>query len=126
MGYSPDGSYIASGSGKITIRIWSADVSDNLTTDTNTVHMTIALLPGNDWLSRRPGYLYYNSSLQGDEYAAVRFENRLYPVYPLEYYRDKLKRPDLLSAAGTEQISMRPRAVKLWKLKWKWWEITPS
>ncbi|NJL59624.1 MAG: hypothetical protein HC887_08250 [Desulfobacteraceae bacterium] len=43
----------------------------------------------------KPERFYYNSSLQGDEYAAIRFDNNNDKIYPLKYYRDELKTPGL-------------------------------
>src|SRR5947209_5679423 len=67
-------------------------------------------LPGNEWLSYRPGALSYEASLQGDQYAAVRFDNQLRPVYPLTYYEDQLKTKNLQRAlAGPQpEIKLKP------------------
>jgi hypothetical protein len=54
--------------------------------ETNAIRQ-IFQLPGNEWLSWQSGSPRYLASLQGNQYFAVRFENRLRPVYPLAYYR---------------------------------------
>ncbi len=63
------------------------------------MRVILASLPGNEWLAYHPEKLVYNSSLQGDEYGAVRFNNQFRTLYPLEYYREKLKRKSKLFEA---------------------------
>ncbi|MBV6341484.1 hypothetical protein [Candidatus Magnetobacterium casense] len=101
VSYSPDGRFIASGSGDNTIRIADAN--------TGSLTMTIALLPANEWLTFNADNLFYASSLQGDEYAAVRFDNALWPVYPLKYYRKELQRPDAVKLFGQPQPKIKPK-----------------
>jgi hypothetical protein len=79
---------------------------------TGQVLQSSTLLPGNEWLSYRPGLLPYVASLQGADYAAVRFDNRLRPVYPLNYYQDKLRRADLKDALSQPAPQIKPRPIK--------------
>ena len=74
----------------------------------------MALLPGNEWLAYHPEKWVYNSSLQGDEYAAIRFDHQLSPVYPLRYYRQELKRADLEQALLLPQPVIEPKRFRLW------------
>ena len=39
-------------------------------------------LPGNEWIAYHPQKWVYNSSLQGDEYAAIRFDHQLIRFIP--------------------------------------------
>jgi hypothetical protein len=85
--FSPDGATIVSASYDNTVRLWRATESAPF--------MVIVPLPtAGEWLAYRPGHLYYNCSNQGDEFAAVRFDNQLRDLYPLSWYRDQLKRAD--------------------------------
>jgi WD40 repeat protein len=93
IAFSPDGRSLASGSDDGTIKLW--DVAEGK------VSLQLISLPGNEWLAFRLDRTVYNASLQGDEYAALRFGPVLRPVYPLTYYRDELQR-DNLSQAFTE------------------------
>jgi WD40 repeat protein len=69
-------------------------------------------LPGNEWLAFRPEFLWYSSSLQGDQYAAIRFSNQLSPVYPLTYYPG-LKKGNLQTAlAGPPPQKITPSPVR--------------
>jgi len=101
VGWSPDGTTLASGSSDASMRQWP------VLSDRSPVSSTV--LPGNEWLSHYPGRLLYQSSLQGDQYAAVRFDHRLRPVYPLTYYRSQLQRKGLRSTQEREpEIQPRP------------------
>ncbi|KJU86571.1 repeat-containing protein [Candidatus Magnetobacterium bavaricum] len=110
--YSPDGRFLAAGSWDGTIRITDAN--------TGSLTMTIASLPANEWLTFKDDNLFYASSLQGDEYAAVRFDNALWPVYPLKYYRKELQRPDAVKLFGQPQPKIKPKRIKLW------WDTRPN
>ncbi len=57
--------------------------------------LSITQFDGGEWLSERPGHLYYASSLQGDEHAAIRFDHRLRALYPLTRYRRSLQVQEL-------------------------------
>ena len=112
MTWSPDGKTLASGSGDSTVKVWDTAAGD--------IQMDITLLPGNEWLAYHPQKLVYNSSLQGDEYAAIRFDKQPYPVYPLQYYRQELKRTDLAQAFVLPQPVIQPK-----RLRW-WWDRTDN
>jgi hypothetical protein len=58
--------------------------------------------------------LVYNSSLQGDKYAAIRFDQHLRPVYPLVYYRQELKRTNLAQAFLLPHPEIAPKPLRLW------------
>jgi len=81
--FSPDGKRICSGSSDNTIKFW--DINSNKS-------MTIALLPNNEWLSFTSDSLFYHSSLNGDNYAAIRFNNNSYNFKPLSDFRSTYKR----------------------------------
>jgi len=83
-------------------------------TVSNAIKVSMALLPGNEWITFHPEKLVYNSSPQGDEYAAIRFDNQLGSVYPLKYYRQELKRPDLEEALLLPQPVIKPKPILLW------------
>ncbi|MCP4347169.1 MAG: AAA family ATPase, partial [Desulfobacterales bacterium] len=106
VSYSPDGKFIASRSYDNTMKVWDID--------NGIQKMAIALLPSNEWITWQPGKLFYNSSLQGDEYAAVRFDNKTYPVYPLRYYRKELQRKDWKPDLPDPTPKIKPRWIKLW------------
>jgi hypothetical protein len=79
--------------------------------------MKITRLPCNQWFAYRPGKLFYNSSTpptQQERYAAIRFNQQLRPVYPLDYYRDILKRDDLMRALQEPQPVIEPKRLRLW------------
>lgn len=113
VAWSPDGRSLASGSSNVSI--WAVD--------SDAMQVSFVLLPGNEWLAYHPEKLVYNSSLQGDEYAAIRFDQHLRPVYPLVYYRQKLKRPDLAQAFLLPQPEIAPKRLRLWwdRAENKWW-----
>lgn len=111
VAFSLDGTQLASGSADRTIKLWES-VNGN-------IMMNMILLPGNQWLAYHPKKLVYNSSFpptQNEQYAAIRFENKTFPVYPLEYYRDELKRPtNLLQAFQKPQPNIQPKWLRLWR-----------
>jgi WD40 repeat protein len=83
VNFSPDGRRIVSGSKDNTIRLWNINNENDF--------YTYALLPENEWISFKPGQLYYNSSSNGDKYAAIRFNNNTFHYEPLSNYRNKYK-----------------------------------
>jgi WD domain, G-beta repeat len=106
VAFNPDGRQLASGSFDSTINIWDA-VS-------GAIQVSMALLPGDDWIAYHPPKWVYNSSLQGDEYAAIRFDHQLSPVYPLKNYRQELKRADLAQAFLLPRPIIDPKPIQLW------------
>ncbi|MEO5357749.1 MAG: AAA family ATPase [Nitrospirae bacterium YQR-1] len=106
VSFSPDGKFIVSGS-EGTQRIWSTETGKQVS--------ITAYLPGNEWITFNEKKLVYNSSLQGDEYMAVRFDNKLLPIYPLKYYGKTLKRNEkLMSEFDAIQPVIEPMPIKLW------------
>ena len=95
LAFAPDSQTLVSGSRDGTIKLW--DVK------TGTLVLNYISLPSNEWLVFAPHNLMYNSSPQGDDYAAVRFDNQDRSIYPLSRYRPQLRRADL------SQVSHRPR-----------------
>ncbi len=90
VSFNSNGTQLVSSSLDTTIKLW--DVKNKK------LVWTWALLPANEWLVFSPEKLFYVSSLQGDEYAAIRFENKVDPLYVYnlgQYYRDELKRTNL-------------------------------
>ncbi len=116
VAWSPDGKTLVSGSADNTIIQW---VSKSGALITRTV-----LLPGNRWLVYHPRKLVYDSSYpegQKENYAAIRFDGQVRPVYPLEYYREELKRPTgLLAALHAPQPVIAPKPFRLW------WDTTEN
>jgi hypothetical protein len=106
VAFSPDGTRLASGSLGSTINIWDLVSS--------VIRVSMALLPGNEWLAFHPEKWVYNSSLQGGEYAAIRFDHQLSPVYPLRYYRQELKQTNLEQALLLPQPVIEPKPFRLW------------
>jgi WD40 repeat protein len=101
-GSTPDGT-LAAGSLDGSVCLWNPSSEHALACDDQ--------LPGNEWLSFRPGSLWYSSSPQGDQYAAIRFANQFSPVYPLIYYSRQLKTGDVgaaLSGRPPNKITTSP------------------
>jgi WD40 repeat protein len=73
VGFSLDGERLASGSFDSSINIWDAR--------SGAIMVSMALLPGHAWIAYNLQKLVRNSSLQGDEPAAIRFDHQLSLVY---------------------------------------------
>jgi len=82
VAYSRDGRQITTVADDGAIRFWSAESGELLQVQ----------LRGEESLVFHPAHLFYHSSQSpgAREPAAVRFNNRTRPVYPLEYYRKEL------------------------------------
>ena len=106
VSFNPNGTRIVSGSFDNTIIIWDAKTGNQL--------MTFYLLPGNEWLAWKPGKVFYNSSHQGDEWAALRFNNSNEDIYPLEYYRDTLKNDQWFKANDVFSPELKQKYLKRW------------
>ena len=90
VAWSPDGNRLASAAG---LSVFSGKVDSEFPNSA----MQFINLPGTEWISFRPGSVWYCGSLQCDQFAGLRFNNQSRPIYPLYYYRDQLKRGDLLT-----------------------------
>ena len=112
VSFSPDGTRILSGSFDNTIKLWKTKTAQTL--------MTIYLLPGNEWLAFQAKHLFYNASHQGDEWAAIRFDNRNDNIFPLIYYKDQLKKKDWHLANRFAKPDVKPRYLK------RFWDQTSS
>src|SRR4029079_4734515 len=110
VAFSPDGKTLASGSADNTTIQWDSKSQEIIT--------RTVLLPGNQWLIYHPRKLVYDSSYpetQEENYAAIRFDGQLRPVYPLQYYRKELKRANgLLEALNSPQPVIKPKWLRLW------------
>ncbi len=106
VSFSPDGRFIASGSVDDAVKLWDIQTGKEV--------MTMVSLSGNQWITFQPGKFYYNSSSQGDEYMAVRFDNKTWPVYPLAYYRDKLKKENWKDYLSQPPPDIYPQPFRLW------------
>ena len=82
--FSPDGRFIASGSLDNTIILWNVNNEKD--------SFVFTSLPDNEWITFKSGQPYYNSSPNGDKYAAIRFNNDTFNYKPLSRYRNKYKR----------------------------------
>ena len=101
VAFSPDGTTLASGSWDNTIGTWEMP--------SGALRLRLALLPNHEWLAYHPQRRVYNASPQGDMYAAVCFGHQFRPVYPLQQYRQELKRTDLLKALQATQPPIKPK-----------------
>ena len=104
VAWSPDGKMLAAAGLNSSLRLFSLALGKEVGICYH--------LPGDDWVSFRPGHLPYQSSLQGDQYMAVRFANQLRPVYPLTYYRDELKTNDLAKALAGPSPRIKPKPIR--------------
>jgi succinate dehydrogenase hydrophobic anchor subunit len=112
VSFSPDGTRILSGSSDNTIKLWKTKKSKEI--------MTIHLLPGNEWLTYQPGCLFYTASHQGDEWAAIRFNNSNDKIFPLTYYKDQLKKTDWHLANRLLTPDIKPKYLR------RFWDRTST
>ena len=96
---SPDGSRIASGSWDTSIRIWNINNEKD--------SYIFALLPNNEWLSFKSGQLFYKSSLNGDKYAVIGYDNNTSDYTPLFKYRHKYKKNRLFPQTITDSNQIK-------------------
>ncbi|MCI4626957.1 MAG: AAA family ATPase, partial [Candidatus Magnetoovum sp. WYHC-5] len=101
--FSPDGTYIAFN---------NVSIITIIDTTTYALKRILTSLRGFEWLSFDNEHLTYSSSLQGDQYAAIRFNNSITDVYPLTYYQKELKRNNLTYTNHTLPIG--PKPIKKW------------
>lgn len=104
VSWSPDGKMLATASFDASVRICDAD--------TGQVVIALARFPGTEWLSYRPGYLFFAGSNNGADYAAVRFDQRTSPVYPLAYYRNRLRRDELIPVRSESVPTIKPEPIR--------------
>lgn len=104
VAWSPDGKMLATASIEASIAICEADSGQ--------VVISSARLPGNEWLSYRPESLFFTGSSKGADYAAIRFDHRISPAYPLAYYRNRLSRNELSSVLSEPVPKIRPAPVR--------------
>ncbi|MGD9007450.1 MAG: PQQ-binding-like beta-propeller repeat protein [Desulfobacteraceae bacterium] len=107
--FSPVGDTIVSVDSETQILFWRAEES-------NPQMVIIPLPTAGEWIAHKPGHLFYHCSKQGDEKAAVRFNNQLRDIYPLSYYRDQLKMDNWykLVSGPLPEISRKPIR--------RWWD----
>ena len=83
INFSPSAMYLVSGSYDKTIRIWDLKKENEI--------MIINLLPNSEWLVWSSDQLNYNSSQNGDKYAAIRFNKEDENYKLLKEYRKQYK-----------------------------------
>jgi len=88
--WSPDGKSIAAASGLSVV--FAEPDSRPSTFATEFVN-----LPGTEWISFRHSSALYCGSLRCDQFAGLRFNKHSWSIYPLSYWRDELKKEDLLT-----------------------------
>ena len=71
------------------------------------------LFPDGEWLAWNPGTMFYMASPRGDEHARVRFGAQLVPVYPLDLYRQELRRDSIAAFSGAAPVLV-PKNFALW------------
>ncbi|MDC0708830.1 AAA family ATPase [Stigmatella sp. ncwal1] len=104
VAWSPDGRDIGSG---------SMDGSTGLWESTGDLKWFTCGLPGAVWLTYHPLRLLYTASPDGESLAAVRFDSRTSPVYPLAYYREQLRQDSLSNASTQTPPLIQPRPLRL-------------
>ncbi len=90
LNFSPSGSRLASGSPDGTIRIWDMSTQNLL--------LRIANLPKLEWMIFPEDNLFYTASKNAEQFAALRFNNKLSKVASLKKYKKQLKKSDLRNA----------------------------
>jgi WD40 repeat protein len=104
VSWSPDGKMLATASIDSSITVCEAD--------TGQVVISLSRFPGNEWLSTKPESLFFVGSSKGANYAAIRFDHRISPVYPLAYYRSKLKRDELATVSSEPTPKINPEPIR--------------
>lgn len=90
------------------------DGSTALWQSTGELEWLSVALPGNIWLTYHPTRLFHVASdPDGDSLAAVRFDSRTSPVYPLTYYREELQRGALPPEASQAPSAIEPKPLRL-------------
>ena len=104
--YDKSGKYIAAGFQDQTIKIWRT--SDNFN------WCSFASFPGNEWIAWQDDNILYNSSLDADQYASIRFDNNNFSVFPIKYYNNELKKPDWINLSLNKNIiKIKPKRFQL-------------
>jgi len=121
ISYSADGQTLASVNLDNTVKLW-----DIYTEEVKSQYVNISNEEWLAFLTGNPKKLFYNASLKGDEYAAVRFDNKISSVYPLNYYRDELLHNNLSAALQGPKIQIHPKFFRLWwdRLKKAWLQVS--
>ena len=102
--WSPDGKILAGGNGVSSVSFCDAFTGDILLSTTR--------LPEGEWLAFKPGFPVFAGSAQGANYAAVRFDHRFNPVYPLRYYENVIMRDDLRTALSMPSPLISPKPIR--------------
>lgn len=113
LAFSPEGKLLASAGPDGAIRIWDSDFGE--------LKFCFVNLPENEWLVYHPRKLVYNGSANCENYAAIRFENRLDGSVPLSDFKNELKQKQVLEALFLPQPIIHSRAVRASSSKIGYW-----
>jgi len=97
--FSTDGKYIVSGDCGSSIIFWNVNDEND--------YFIYAMLPNDEWISFKSGQPYYNSSINGDKYAAIRFNNDTFNYEPLSTYKNIFKRTNGLFQSDATAFIVR-------------------